>query len=88
MEKEKRQKFAEYIQSVATIEECMKPYRDQRKELRRNFIENRWLSREEASLAVKAFRMWEQQIDFEDLTAIYESIETSFAEKEVVDEAA
>ena len=88
MEKEKRQKFAEYIQSVATIEECMKPYRDQRKELRRNFIENRWLSREEASLAVKAFRMWEQQIDFEDLTAIYESIETSFAEKEVMDEAA
>ena len=88
MEKEKRQKFAEYVQSIAAIEECMKPYRDQRKELRRNFIENRWLSREEASLAVKAYRMWEQQIDFEDLTAIYESIEMSFAEKEVTDEAA
>tara|TARA_R110000751_G_scaffold252957_1_gene352570 strand:+ start:33 stop:299 length:267 start_codon:yes stop_codon:yes gene_type:complete len=88
VEKEKRQKFAEYVQSIAAIEECMKPYRDQRKELRRNFIENRWLSREEASLAVKAYRMWEQQIDFEDLTAIYESIEMSFAEKEVTDEAA
>ena len=87
MEKEKRQKFAEYVQSIAAIEDCMKPYRDQRKELRRNFIENRWLSWEEASLAVKAFRMWEQQIDFDDLTAIYESIETSFAEKEVPDEA-
>tara|TARA_R110000851_G_scaffold331911_3_gene506902 strand:+ start:286 stop:552 length:267 start_codon:yes stop_codon:yes gene_type:complete len=87
MEKEKRQKFAEYVQSIAAIEESMKPYRDQRKELRRNFVENRWLSREEASLAVKAYRMWEQQIDFEDLTAIYESIETSFAEKEVADEA-
>ena len=87
MEKEKRQKFAEYVQSIAAIEDCMKPSRDQRKELRRNFIENRWLSREEASLAVKAFRMWEQQIDFDDLTAIYESIETSFAEKEVTDEA-
>lgn len=88
MEKEKRQKFAEYVQSIAAIEECMKPYRDQRKDLRRNFVENRWLSREEASMAVKAFRMWEQQINFEDLTAIYESIETSFAEKEVADEAA
>ena len=64
MEKEKRQKFGEYIQSIAAIEDCMRPYRDQRKELRRNFIENRWLSREEASMAVKAFRMWEQQIDF------------------------
>ena len=87
MEKEKRQKFAEYIQSIAAIEDCMRPYRDQRKELRQNFIENRWLSREEASLAVKAFRMWEQQIDFDDLTAIYESIETSFAEKEITGEA-
>jgi len=87
VEKEKRQKFAEYVQSIAAIEECMKPYRDQRKELRRNFIENRWLSREEASMAVKAFRMWEQQIDFDDLTAIYESIETSFAEKEITNEA-
>lgn len=88
MEKEKRQKFAEYIQSIAAIEECMKPYREQRKDLRRSFVENRWLSREEASLAVKAYRMWEQQIDFDDLTAIYESIETSFAEKGLVDEAA
>ena len=87
MEKEKRQKFAEYVQSIAAIEDCMRPYRDQRKELRQNFIENRWLSREEASLAVKAFRMWEQQIDFDDLTAIYESIETSFAEKEITNEA-
>ena len=53
MEKEKRQKFAEYIQSIAAIEDSMRPYREQRKDLRRNF------------------------------TAIYESIETGFAEKEV-----
>lgn len=82
MEKEKRQKFAEYIQSVAAIEDSMRPYRDQRKDLRRNFVENRWLSKDEISLATKAFRMWEQQINFDDLTAIYESIETGFAETE------
>ena len=83
MEKEKQQKLAEYIQSMAAIEECMKPYREQRKDLRRNFLDNRWLSKEEISLAMKAFRMWEQQIDFENLTTVYEAIETSFAEKEV-----
>ena len=32
MENEKREKLAEYIQSMAAIEDCMKPYRDQRKE--------------------------------------------------------
>ena len=83
MEKEKRQKFAEYIQSIAAIEDSMRPYREQRKDLRRNFVENRWLTKEEISLATKAFRMWEQQVDFDDFTAIYESIETGFSEKEL-----
>jgi hypothetical protein len=70
----KAQHIAEYIQSIAAIEECMKPYREQRKDLRKNYIENRWLSREELSLAVKAFRLLEQKIDFDDLSAIYENI--------------
>ena len=83
MEKEKRQKFAEYIKSLAAIEDSMRPYREQRKDLRRNFMDNRWLSKDEISMATKAFRMWEQQVDFDNFSAIYESIETGFAEKEV-----
>jgi uncharacterized protein YpbB len=86
MESTKQEKFAEYIQSMAAIEDCMKPYREQRKELRKNFLENRWLSKDEISLAMKAFRMWEQQLDFDDFASIYEAIETSFGEKELRDE--
>ena len=88
MDATKQQKIAEYIQSIAAIEDSMKPYREQRKELRRNFSENRWLSKEEISMATKAFRMWEQQVNFEDLTSVYEAIETSFGEKELNDDAA
>lgn len=86
MEPTKQEKFAEYIQSMAAIEDCMKPYREQRKELRKNFLENRWLSKDDISLAMKAFRMWEQQLDFDDFASIYEAIETSFGEKELRDE--
>lgn len=86
MESTKQEKFAEYIQSMAAIEDCMKPYREQRKELRKNFLENRWLNKDEISLAMKAFRMWEQQLDFDDFASIYEAIETSFGEKELRDE--
>jgi len=88
MEPTKQEKFAEYIQSMAAIEDCMKPYREQRKELRKNFLENRWLSKDEISLAMKAFRMWEQQLDFDDFASIYEAIETCFGEKELRDETA
>jgi|TARA_R110000796_G_scaffold212609_3_gene328714 hypothetical protein len=70
----KAQHIAEYIQSIAAIEECMEPYREQRKELRKNYIENKWLNKEDVSLAMKAFRMLQQKIDFEDLSAIYENL--------------
>ena len=87
MEAEKQQKMAEYIQSMAAIEDCMRPYREQRKELRRNFMDNRWLSKDEISLAMKAFRMWEQQIDFDNFTKIFEAVETSFIDKEDKDDS-
>jgi len=86
MESTKQEKFAEYIQSMAAIEDCMKPYREQRKELRKNFLENRWLNKDDISLAMKAFRMWEQQLNFDDFASIYEAIETSFGEKELSDD--
>ena len=78
----KAQKMAEYIQSLAAIEDCMRPYREQRKELRKNFVENDWLDKDEISLATKAYRMWEQQIDFDNFAKIFEAVETSFIDKE------
>ena len=78
----RQQKMAEYIQSLAAIEDCMRPYRESRKELRKNFIENDWLDKDEISLATKAYRMWEQQIDFDDFAKIFEAVETSFIDKE------
>tara|TARA_R110000824_G_scaffold173544_1_gene351684 strand:- start:233 stop:502 length:270 start_codon:yes stop_codon:yes gene_type:complete len=70
----KAQHIAEYIQSIAAIEECMEPYREQRKDLRKNYIENKWLNKDDVSLAMKAFRMLQQKVDFEDLSAIYENL--------------
>ena len=73
-ENNKAQHIAEYIQSIAAIEECMEPYREQRKDLRRNYIENKWLDREEIKVAMKAFRLFEEDIDFENLSEIYENL--------------
>ena len=78
----RQQKMAEYIQSLAAIEDCMRPYRESRKELRKNFIENAWLDKDEISLATKAYRMWEQHVDMDDFAKIFEAVETSFIDKE------
>ena len=71
---EKAIQIAEYIQSIAAIEECMEPYREQRKELRRNYVENKWLDKDEISLAMKAFRMLQNNVDFDNLSEIYENL--------------
>tara|TARA_R110001583_G_scaffold53210_8_gene164393 strand:- start:77 stop:346 length:270 start_codon:yes stop_codon:yes gene_type:complete len=73
-ENNKAQHIAEYIQSIAAIEECMEPYREQRKDLRRNYIENKWLDKDDVSLAMRAFRMLQHDVDFENLSEIYENL--------------
>ena len=78
-EKNTAQHIAEYIQSIAAIEEGMQPYRDQRKDLRKNYIENKWLDKDEVRTAMKAFRLFEEKVDFEDLSEIYENISYTLA---------
>ena len=46
------------------------------------------MDKDEISLATKAFRMWEQQIDFDDFAKIFEAVETSFIDKEDKDDSA
>tara|TARA_R100001510_G_C7515650_1_gene113384 strand:- start:124 stop:405 length:282 start_codon:yes stop_codon:yes gene_type:complete len=68
------QHVAEYIMAIAAIEDSMRPYREQRKELRKNYIENGWLDKEHISLAMQAYRLLEKQTDFENLAEVYENL--------------
>ena len=57
-----------YIKQFAAIEEAMEPFKDQRRDLRENFNENGWLSKEEMRLAVKAYRLLKSDTDMDQLT--------------------
>ena len=54
---EKEKRITDYIKSMVAIEESMEPYKEQKRALKGNYVENGWLSKEEISLAVKAYRM-------------------------------
>jgi len=71
---EKTEKMIEYIRSLNTIEEAMEPYKEQKRELRKEFKEQEWLSKEEISMAVKAYRMMKSEVDVEQLVKVYDSI--------------
>jgi len=71
---EKTEKMIEYIRNLNTIEEAMEPYKEQKRELRKEYKEQEWLSKEEISMAVKAYRMMKSEVDVEQLVKVYDSI--------------
>ena len=64
--------ITEYIKSLSAIEDCIRPY--QRRDLARNYVNNKWLSKEEIRLAKKAYRLMNDDIDFEQLGAFYDRV--------------
>ena len=71
---EKTEKMIEYIRNLNAIEEAMEPYKEQKRELRKEFKEQEWLSKEEISMAVKAYRVMKSEVDVEQLVKVYDSI--------------
>ncbi len=68
---EKQLKLVEYIKSLKTLEDAMEPYKDQRRDLKKSYQENGWLTRDEISLAVKAYRLMKSGDDLDDLYDMY-----------------
>tara|TARA_B100000530_G_scaffold265699_1_gene178422 strand:+ start:623 stop:880 length:258 start_codon:yes stop_codon:yes gene_type:complete len=64
---EKRQYVKEYIRSLAAIEECIEPYQEQKRELRSEFRENGWLNTDEIRAAVKAYRLYKQKYNIDEV---------------------
>jgi len=71
----KEQKMIEYVRSLKTLEDAMEPYKEQKRELKKEFKEQGWLSGDEISMTVKAYRMMNsEKFDFDEFTQVYESL--------------
>ena len=64
---QKKQYVKEYIRSLAAIEECIEPYQEQKRELRSEFRENGWLNTDEIRAAVKAYRLYKQKYNIDEV---------------------
>ena len=71
---EKTEKMIEYIKSLKAIEEAIEPYAEQKRELRKDFKEQGWLTKEEISMTVKAYRMMTNDVDIEQFVNIFDSL--------------
>lgn len=78
VENSKEQYVINYLKSLFALEEAIEPYKEQKKELRVEFIENGWLTRDEIWAAVKAFRLYQKAQSMNDLNDMFELIEKQF----------
>ena len=74
--KTKEEHMADYLESMKAIEEAMEPYKDQKRELKANYVENGWLSKQDISLAVKAYRLAKDDTDMSALIDMVESLKS------------
>ena len=72
--KTKEQHIKDYIQSMKAIEEAMEPYKEQKRELKADYIDSGWLTKEDISLTVRAYRLLKNDVDIEALIDIYENL--------------
>ena len=71
---QKTEKMVEYIRNLKTLEDAMEPYKEQKRELRKEYDENGWLNKDEQRLIVKAYRLLKEDIDIGQLIDMYETL--------------
>ena len=64
----------DFIKAFADTEAEILPFKEHLKDLKRNYIENGWLTKEEVRLAVRAYRMLNQDEDIAQLATFYDKL--------------
>tara|TARA_R110000824_G_scaffold72996_2_gene186019 strand:+ start:9955 stop:10212 length:258 start_codon:yes stop_codon:yes gene_type:complete len=70
----KEERIVDYIKSVSAIEDAITPFREQKRALKTNYVDNGWLDKDEIKLAMKAYKMIKDDIDLDQLMDFYETV--------------
>lgn len=72
--KSKEEHISDYIESLKAIEDAMEPYKEQKRELKKEYLDKKWLSKEDISLSVRALRLLKDKVDIAALIDMYDSL--------------
>ena len=72
--KSKEEHISDYIESLKAIEDAMEPYKEQKRELKKEYLEKKWLTKEDISLSVRALRLLKDDVDIAALLDMYNGL--------------
>ena len=67
----------EYIKAFKAVEDEMEPYKEHKRDLRKNYVQNGWLTKDEMRQAVRAYRMLSKGDNIEQFTDYYDKLSKS-----------
>ena len=69
----------EYIKAFKAIEDEMEPYKEHKRDLRKNYVQNDWLTKDELRQAVRAYRMLSKGDNIDQFTDYYDNLSKKIA---------
>ena len=67
----------DFIKAFKAIEDEMEPFKEHKRDLRNNYVQNGWLTGDELRQAVRAYRMLAKDDDINQFTDYFEKIRKS-----------
>jgi len=76
-ETRKEEYVVEFIKALKAVEDEMEPYKEHKRDLRKNYAQNGWLTRNEIRQAVRAYRMLKKGDDVGQLVDFFDKLNKS-----------
>ena len=70
----KEEYVVEFIKAFKAIEDEMEPYKEHKRDLRKNYVQNGWLTKDELRQAVRAYRMLKKGDNIDQFTDYFDNI--------------
>jgi hypothetical protein len=62
--KSKEERIRDFVKSMQAIDQAIQPYKEQRTDLKKNYVDNVWLSKEEMKYVTKCYNLAKRE-DFD-----------------------
>ena len=75
----KQEYMLEFIKAFNEIEDAMEPLKEHKRDLRKNYRQNQWLSVDDMRQAVRAYRMFKKGDNIEDFKSFFDHLSTNMS---------
>jgi len=75
-EKTKDERVKDFIKSMAALDESIKPYREQKTDLKKSYVENQYLTKDEIKMALQAYRLVKNKVDIDQLDQFFDKVKS------------